>query len=169
MDREFDRRLLEGVAPFDGRTVSSESEGSIETLRAALLAVFEVLHGGWGDRELLWFADWIWHDDYLGEASPMTWERVRLALSSDEALIGTCQDNDHVFTAVFPESREWYLRFGGHRDYDFKAKVFRDYVGEFDLTGHPDLVAMVAERLTSRGIATRVSDPDAFFQRHRPR
>jgi hypothetical protein len=166
MDAELGRRWRKGRKPFNGMTIGVEQLMPLAQLRHALGVIVEDLEAGWPDAVLLHLRDW---DQHCAPAEPprgtWTWDQLRLALASDEALYAVRAGDTYVRVGLYPSDFGFYLRFYPEDEGDADDR-WGERLGDFDLTCAPDLAKRIVRRLAPLSLAGLLCAPaKGFFDR----
>ena len=163
MDGGLERRWREGAPPFDGQTVSFDTEDltPLTPLRHALLAVTPLLQERWPDAGLFTLDDWHDHDGYVTVGKPASWAKLTAALASDDLFLTLSRGDYLVRMAFFPPTYVFYLRIYVP---DASDNDYPERRGNFDVTCAPELAAELAECATNASdLAMTIQGARSFF------
>jgi hypothetical protein len=104
MDEELDPGWRYGEPPFHGDTLVTTDSLDVETLRAHLATLVQVIEANGIPDELCSFEDWHEHDGFRTGSMPLTWTSLRDAIADRQRLLSDFK----VFRAIY---RVWLLRF----------------------------------------------------------
>ena len=172
MDIEFDRRWRNGVAPFDGLTITLRDFVSLPLLQPMVLSVVESLFASRPDAPLYHLLDWHEHDGFLTVARPSSWQEVYSLITSEANLVERFRLGDsYVREAFFPGQRDYYLRLyvPGIFDNPFHRHDAPSLVhyGNFDVTGPESIITKIAATLQAGEEGTVEILPAKTFFDHR--
>ena len=111
MDATLERLRKSGKKPFHERTLFCADDVPIATLRPLMLSLFQHIETHYPAAQLHRFDDWLQHDGRISERRPATVAELKTELSSVESLYRSRQGNDQVWTAIYPESEDFLLRY----------------------------------------------------------
>ena len=136
MTPELQGKWKLGLAPFDGTTVASCDDPTLQNLREVLICCVDFLLPSY--PTIFLNHDWHEHDGFLTGAESYSWEAFLSVLSSERALFDSRDDDTYVRIAVFPESFEWLIRYNIESD---PSKDFSESWSDFDLSASPESAA----------------------------
>lgn len=165
VDSEYERRWMEGETPFDGLTMSTQDYIPVGVLRRALRTIVFHLQRRWGEADLFSLHDWHFHDSYVSTEKPIAWAEILAIVSTDENVIDASPGDDQVFLGIFPEDRDWYLRFYVPEIDDLPGCEYLTRHGRFDLTGPSNLVKSLEREIQATGLQVKSIPAVAFFHR----
>ena len=169
MDAEFERRWRSRLPPFDGVTLTLPDYVALPLLQQILHIVVECLFAYRPDAFLYRLLDWHEHDGYVTEASPSSWQELRLLASSSKRLEAQFRRGDtYVREGFFPVERDYYLRFYVP-DADDNPLFHEDEAnhleyGTLDVSGPQSLVTAIASAIqVVEDIPIEVVSSEGFF------
>jgi hypothetical protein len=171
MDAEFERRRHKCLPPFDGVTLTLPDYVSLPLLQPILSIVVEWLFAYRPDAPLYRLLDWHEHDGYITEASPSSWQELRLLAASSERLEARFHLGDtYVREGFFPAERDYYLRVyvpdpDDNPLYHPDAANLIKY-GTLDVSGPESLMSAIASAIEAvDDITIEVVPSETFFAR----
>lgn len=145
MDRELDARWRSKHSPFDGDIIYLDDYIPIALLRTTLVSLVAILRQHTHVTSLYSLPDWHEHDGYIFSRQPTTWQSVEQLLDSDQSLYDARTGDTFVRVTFYPSDHSFLLRI-----YVMDENEEPEYPGRwgnFDLSGTPNLLALVRAHL----------------------
>jgi hypothetical protein len=148
-----------GRKPFSGLTIRPEEFLSLSDLRATLGVILNDLRPLFNDFRLFMLEDRPEHDGYLTEARAVPREELEGILTSDETLRQACSEDNQVYLGVYPETMDFYLRFGVYEEDGGR-------LGDFNVSASaPNLNRLISELNLFSSIVLVKEVTKEFFNR----
>jgi hypothetical protein len=97
--------------PFQEETLAHENLIPISTLCLILLTIVDYCENLYSNCRLYSFDDWHAHDGYITSCQVTNFHDLHRAFESDTTLHNSMQGDDFVYKAIYPDTRDFLLRY----------------------------------------------------------
>jgi hypothetical protein len=159
MDAVMEARWREGLPPFDGVILQSQSL-RMDELRAQVSELVAMLPR---TNQLTTFLDWHEHDGYVTPADEKVWGSLEEAVSDPARFEVWSSDDTFVRRAWYPTDFAFLLRWCLSSDPDDFGLPPGGPAGRFDVTASPELVDQLSTVVPEGGIRPAKAHFDAAW------